>query len=154
MVRTRFARPIETPSMNDRGPRTSALRELRGALCVSLVIATLLRVVLVLCPPEELSPGGLVPAEELRRGVAAHDIALGASLPLLDYQQTHFSGGTLAITLVAAPIYALFGSSPIALRAATLPFTWLSVALTVLLLHRIAGKRAAWIGGLVAAINW
>lgn len=137
--------------MSEHGPRPPTLLAVRGPLCVALVIATLLRALLVLCPPEELSPGGLVPAEELRRGVAAHDVALGASLPLLDYQQTHFSGGTLAITLVAAPIYALFGPSPIALRAATLPFTWMSVVLVVLLLHRIAGTRTAWIGGLLAA---
>lgn len=131
--------------------RPATTRVLLGPLCVSLAIATLLRALLVLFPPEELSPGGVVPAEELRRGVAAHDIALGASLPLLDYQQTHFSGGTLAISLVAAPIYAVFGPSPIALRAATLPFTWMSIVLVVLLLHRMAGKRAAWIGGLLAA---
>ena len=120
-------------------------------LAVALIVATILRVLLVLMPPEELSPGGIVPAEELRRGVAAHDIARGSLLPLLDYQQTHFSGGTLAIVLVATPIYAVFGPSPIALRAATLPFTWMTIALVVLILHRAAGRRAAWIGGLLAA---
>ncbi len=138
-----------SPDPSGSADRARAVRR-APALLVLCLLVTLLRLALILMPPEELSPGGQLPPEELRRGMAADEIVRGPLLPFLDHQMTHFSGGTLAIALVAAPVYALFGPSAIALRLATLPFAWATVALAFVLLDRARGRRAAWIGGLLA----
>lgn len=122
------------------------------AVWILLILATLVRVAVLLVPGPDLSEQGRVMAEELARGVAVHEwLSLSPLLDWQDYQQP-FWGGHVFATWLATPFCALLGETLFALRLATLPFAWALVASGFLLVDRIASRRAAWITGCLLAI--
>jgi hypothetical protein len=131
---------------------SGALKLCRARPLLVLCLLTLaVRVAMFLCPGADLSEGGRVMAEEMARGNTAIEIVRGPLLPLHEYQQP-FWGGHIVIAAIAAPLFALFGSSLFVLRLATLPFALLGTLSAFLVLDRLAGRKAAWIGGLLLAL--
>lgn len=121
------------------------------ALLVIALATVAVRLVVLLWPGPDMYENGRVMAEELVRGVTAREVLHGPLMPLLDYQQP-FWGGHIVVAVVAAPFLALFGTNLLALRLATLPFALLMSLAGFALLDRCAGRRAAWIGGLLLAL--
>lgn len=122
----------------------------RGAVVCAL-IAALVRLAVILMPPEGLKWGGFVWNEEWLRGNVAHEILNGPIIPLRDHV-VGLWGGTVVVGAMATPFFALFGEVLPALRLACLPFPMIEAAAAFALLHRLAGARAAWAGGLMVAI--
>ncbi len=122
----------------------------RGALTCAL-IAALVRLVVILMPPEDLKWGGFVWNEEWLRGNVAHELLHGQLVPLPDHA-VGLWGGVLAVGAMAAPFFAVFGDVLPALRMACIPFPMIEAAAAFALLHRLAGPRAAWAGGLMLAV--
>ena len=92
-------------------------------LCAALLLAAAcLRAALLLGAPDQLydagdGASGRIYHEELLRGVAARDIAEGSLLPWIGWQVNDFWGGSLVVSLLAAPLYQLFGDHLLCLRA-------------------------------------
>jgi 4-amino-4-deoxy-L-arabinose transferase-like glycosyltransferase len=135
-------------------------------LALIACIAGAMRLVLVLAPPLDSSPDGARfedgvileaggPAiEELMRGSATKDLIAGPVLPYVqDYQVQSFWGGTLVVSVLAVPFFAVLGPTLVALRLTTVVFAMLTAAAVFWILDRFAGRRAAWIGGLLMAIT-
>lgn len=122
-----------------------------GRLALLLLACTLLRGYLVLAPPDDFFERGAVPHEELLRGVAAQDLLDGPLAPVQRYQVNNFWGGSLVVSIVAMAPYAVFGAKLVALRAVAVLFGVACVAILFVLLHRHAGRRAAWIGATLLA---
>jgi hypothetical protein len=120
-----------------------------AASCCGL-LAVALRLVVMWAPPLDIYWRGEPWTEEWMRGNLAHEIVHGPLLPLQDHQ-IPFWGGMNWVGVMAAPAFALFGETLFALRLATLPFAFALAWAGFLLLERRAGRRAAWLGGLVLA---
>lgn len=121
------------------------------ALLVLGVVVVLVRLAVLLAPGPDLSEEGRVMAEEYARGVAVHEWLRGPLLDWQDYQQPFWGGHVLA-TWIAAPFCALLGETLFAMRLAVLPFA-LALALSgFALVDRVAGRRAAWLAGLLLAV--
>jgi len=90
--------------------------------------------------------------EELDNGTVAIDVLEGRILPLIDYQHAPYFGGSLVVGVLAVPFFALFGPTLVALKLTTLVWNALLVAFTFLILDRYVSWRAAWFGGLLAAL--
>lgn len=87
-----------------------------------LLAALCLRAALLLGAPDQVHDAGegvvgRIYHEELLRGVAARDIAEGSLLPWIGWQVNDFWGGSLAVSLLAAPLYGFFGDHLLCLRA-------------------------------------
>ncbi len=121
------------------------------SLALLCAITAAVRVAMLLWPGPDLSEDGRVMAEEIVRGNTALEILRGPLMPLHDYQQP-FWGGHIVISMLAAPIFAFFGPTLFALRLATLPFALIGTCSIFLILDRLVGRRAAWIGGSLLAI--
>lgn len=121
------------------------------ALAALLVLALALRVLVIVAPPDDLFERGGMPQEECLRGIAAWEILRGPLVPLQDYQINHFWGGSLVVSLLAAPLFALAGPKVIALRLVSIPFALCAVLLVFVWLDRCASRRAAWIGAALLA---
>lgn len=135
------------------------------ALAVIALVAGAMRLLLVLAPPLDSSPNGARvedgiileaggPAiEELMRGSATKDLLAGTVLPYVqDYQVQSFWGGTLVVSFVAVPFFAVLGPTLVALRLSTVVFAILTAAAVFWILDRTSSRRAAWFGGLMMAI--
>lgn len=122
----------------------------RGALACAL-IAAIVRIVVILLPPEDLKYGGFVWNEEWLRGNVAVELLNGPLVPIQDHALGLW-GGVVVVGAMAAPLFALFGPVLPALRLACVPFPMIEAAAAFALLHRFAGARAAWAGGLMVAI--
>jgi hypothetical protein len=123
----------------------------KAAIAVGL-LAVLLRLVVMLAPPADLFYGGQVWVEEWLRGNIAHEILAGPVVPLQDHQ-IPFWGGMLVVGILAVPCFAVFGPTLFALRLATLPFAFVLAGAGFLLVDRLAGRRAAWIAGILLALT-
>jgi len=140
-------------SPNPRTMEVSAQRAApiwRGAVLCAL-IAAVVRLAVILMPPEDLKWAGFVWNEEWLRGNVAHEILNGSIIPLPDHI-VGLWGGTVVVGAMATPFFAIFGEVLPALRLACLPFPMIEAAAAFALLHRLAGARAAWAGGLMVAI--
>src|SRR3990172_9488127 len=60
--------------------------------------------------------------EELYVGLVAKELMEGARLPFFDYQYAHYVGGSLMMTLLTIPFFALFGPYLFSLKLAALVF--------------------------------
>src|SRR5690606_14324319 len=116
-----------------------------------LLACAALRGYLVLAPPDDFFERGVVPHEELLRGVVAQDLLDGPLAPIQRYQVNNFWGGSLVVSVLAAVPYAVFGAKLVVLRAVAVAIGVLCVALLFVLLHRHASARAAWIGAVLLA---
>jgi len=130
--------------------RTRSAPVWRGALACAL-IAAIVRLVVILMPPEDLKWGGFVWTEEWLRGNVAHELLNGQLVPLRDHA-VGLWGGVIAIGVLAAPLFAILGDVLPALRMACIPFPMIEAAAAFAMLHRLAGPRAAWAGGLLLAV--
>ncbi len=122
------------------------------ALLLLLTVMASAKLLVLVMPPEAISPLGLPDKEEWRRGMAASEWIRGPLLPYLDYQQGHFQGGTLLTILLVALSYLGFGESPFTMRLPNLLFDGATVAFLFLLVDRLVSRRAAWVAGTLAAI--
>lgn len=124
--------------MNSRiAPRER--RILLGILAGALVV----RLAVMWMPGDPMFENGRLPFEELQRGNATHDLMHGTLLPVLDYSANHFSGGSLFDSILAIPLFWIFGPTFNALRLVSLFFTIPLVAVTFLLVRRKCSLRAA-----------
>lgn len=123
------------------------------ALSLLLLAAFLLRAAVVFAPPSDVFEKDQVNQEELLRGIAAQELLDGPVAPLFEYQVNHFWGGSLVVSIVAVPFYAVFGSRIVALRLVGVLFALVAVYCAFRLLDRFAGRTAAWIGGAVMALS-
>ncbi len=114
------------------------------------LLAVALRLVVMWAPPLDIYWKGEPWTEEWMRGNIAHELVHGPLLPLQDHQ-IPFWGGMNWVGVMAAPSFALLGETLFALRLAVLPFAFALAFAGFLLLERRAGRRAAWLGGLVLA---
>jgi hypothetical protein len=127
-------------------------------LIALLLLATLPKLAIILAPTDSLySTSGLhsgLPyhGEEIHRGTTAVELLNGPILPLQDYHFAPFYGGSLVVSFLAAPLFALFGSSIAVLRLTGLVVTALMVLFLYLALVRVAGRRVAAVAGLLAAL--
>lgn len=125
-----------------------------------LVAAVLLRAALLLAAPDQLHDGGdgasgRVYHEELLRGVAARDIAEGSLLPWIGWQVNDFWGGSLVVSLLAAPLYQLFGDHLLCLRAVGVLFQLLLAVFAWCWLSERASRVAATVAALlIVAPPW
>ena len=96
-------------------------------------------------------------SEDLAMGVAAKEAVKGASLPLFEYQYLNYSGGTLAVGLMAAPFFLLFGPNYLALKLVPLLFSAAALAVFFLLAYEFFSRRTAIIAGLLyifSSLSW
>ncbi|MEM9381908.1 MAG: glycosyltransferase family 39 protein [Planctomycetota bacterium] len=121
-------------------------------LVVLFAIFTVVKLVVLSMPPEEISPGGLPVFEEWRRGMCAREWLVGPLLPLMEYQQGHFQGGTLLTIGLGTLSFALFGESPLTMRLPNLLYDLSTIGFLYLFVLRVASRRAARIAGLLAAV--
>ena len=84
--------------------------------------------------------------EELHRGTIAHELTVGLKAPLWDYRADSYSGGSLAVGLVAAPLFFALGSRLIVLKLVPLAISLVTLGLFIALLDRYHSRRAAWVG--------
>ncbi|MEZ5974275.1 MAG: glycosyltransferase family 39 protein [Planctomycetota bacterium] len=95
----------------------------------------------------------LVAGEERQRMNAANDLWYGTSMPWIDYQYANYTGGSLVVSTLMAPLLPLFGSTAWTLRIFALALQLLSVVLIFAILDRWASRRAAVFGGLLYALT-
>lgn len=96
---------------------------------------------------------GIRIGEEIARGNLAADLLEGPILPLIDYQYTHFFGGSLVTGLLVVPSFALFGQRLWALKLVPVLLHVLAVGLLFRLLDRHVSRRAAVFGGALFALS-
>ncbi len=84
--------------------------------------------------------------EELHRGTIAHELNVGLKAPLWDYRADSYSGGSLVVGLVAAPLFFALGPRLIVLKLVPLAISLVTLGLFVALLDRYHSRRAAWVG--------
>jgi len=128
------------------------------ALLVLLLITTSIKLAIVLAPRSDLyftnanrQPTTFI-GEEVHRGTTALDLIEGTVMPVQDYQYAPFFGGSLVVAYAAIPFFLVFGPSMGTLKLTGICFNAVAVAFLFLALHRFAGRRAAWIGGLLFAV--
>ncbi len=129
-----------------------AKRPVLWAILLLLTVMAAAKLLVLVMPPEAISPFGLPDNEEWRRGMAASEWIRGPLLPYIDYQQGHFQGGTLLTVLLVALSYLGFGESPFTMRLANLVYDGTTVAFLFLFVDRLISRRAAWTAGILAAI--
>lgn len=130
---------------------SDARTSVRRPLFVLGALTLVLELLIVLCPGPHLSERWVL-AEELHKGNIAHEVLAGPVLPLLDYHHVPNAGGTLVVGLGAVPFFAVLGETLLAVRLVPILFDLATVLFFVLVLERLAGRRAAWIGGTLLAI--
>lgn len=123
----------------------------RWILVAILLAAVLVRLAVIWMPSDQMLENGGLPFEEVMRGNAALDFQNGRLLPLLDYQTNHFSGGSLVVSILAVPLFLVFGPVFPVLRLVSLCFSIPLVALMFVLVDRWKGRRAAWTATLLIA---
>lgn len=129
-----------------------------GAIAVLVLLSSLPKLGLILAPRADLFLKGTqgetatFQPEELDNGSIALDLLEGPILPLLDYQHAPHCGGSLVVGVLAVPFFALFGPTLPALKMTVLVWNAALCAFTFLVLLRFVGRRAAWFGGLLAAL--
>jgi hypothetical protein len=84
--------------------------------------------------------------EELHRGTIAHELNVGLKAPLWDYRADSYSGGSLIVGLVAAPLFFVLGPRLIVLKMVPLAISLVTLGLFVALLDRYHSRRAACVG--------
>lgn len=83
--------------------------------------------------------------EELLQGAIAKEIMGGTGLPLLEYQATPYSGGSLLDAIITIPFFAVFGANLFALKLVPLFFSAVTLALLFLFAWRHFNPRTAYI---------
>lgn len=136
---------------------TAAPKRRFADLWLLLFVAAAVRAFLLLAPPDQLfdaanGASGRIYHEEILRGVAARDIAEGSLLPWLGWQVNDFWGGSLVVSVVAAPFYALFGDHLLCLRAVGVLFQLLLVAVVWCWTAERCTRRTAWMAGALVAL--
>lgn len=81
--------------------------------------------------------------EELYRGTIAKELIEGLKMPLWDYQADVYSGGSLVVGLLAAPLFKILGPSLFALKLVPLFFAAAALSLLFYFFLRFFGFRAA-----------
>jgi hypothetical protein len=66
------------------------------------------------------NPAAAAHWEEAHRWMVAHEVLSGLRQPLLSHQADHYQGGTLAMSLLIVPFFALLGESLVQLKLAAL----------------------------------
>jgi hypothetical protein len=84
--------------------------------------------------------------EELHRGTIARELIAGLKAPLWDYQADSYSGGSLVVGLLAAPLFFALGPRLIVLKLVPLALSLVTLGLFIALLDRYHSRRAAWVG--------
>jgi hypothetical protein len=84
--------------------------------------------------------------EELQRGTIARELTVGLKAPLWDYRADSYSGGSLVVGLLAAPLFWAFGPRLIVLKLVPLTISLVTLGLLITLLGRYHSRRAAWVG--------
>ncbi len=118
-----------------------------------LLGALLLRLVVMWMPGDPMFENGNLPYEELLRGNATYDLMHGRLLPLLDYQVNHFTGGSLAVSILAMPFFWALGPTFNVLRLVSLLFSVPLVLVIFLVAYRWHGRRAAIVASLLVAFG-
>ena len=128
------------------------------AVTLLVLLSSLPKAGLIVAPRADLFPKGsksesaTFKPEELDNGTVAIDVLEGPIVPLIDYQHAPYFGGSLVVGILAIPFFALLGPTLVALKLTTLVWNALLVAFTFLILDRFISRRAAWFGGLLAAL--
>ncbi len=122
------------------------------AIALLCALAFSLRIALYCAPPPELLPDARAAWEEIHRGTTAREFLRGPLLAPIDYQINGYWGGSLVVSLLAVPLYAVFGPQLLVLRATTFLFSGIGIAALFVLLDRFHGRHAAWIGGALYAL--
>lgn len=87
--------------------------------------------------------------EELYTATAAEAIRMGLDLPLDTYRFMAYGSGSLLISLLAVPIYILFGPQYLAFKIIPLLVTLVGGLAWWRVVHAWAGARAGWLFGLL-----
>ena len=103
--------------------------------------------------PTEQGPAVVWIGEEIARGNFAADFLDGMLLPLGDYQYDPYFGGALIESLLAAPLFAVFGRGLWTLKLVPIAFHLVGVGTLVTVLARQLSRRAAVFGGLLYALT-
>jgi mono/diheme cytochrome c family protein len=86
--------------------------------------------------------------EEMYRWVVARELIQGAVQSLSDYQADHYQGGSLFMSVLAVPVFALLGESTALLKTTSLLLSTSTLVLLVLVARRGFGPEAGWLAGL------
>jgi hypothetical protein len=114
---------------------------LRGALLGLLLLFILLRALHLFTAIELVSFD-----EELYRGTIALELLTGPKTGLWAYQADDYSGGSLVVGALAAPLFALLGPRLLVLKLVPLGFTLATLLLVIVFLRWRFGARAAVLG--------
>jgi hypothetical protein len=117
------------------------VRSARAALGGLLVVFVLLRALHLLTAIELISFD-----EELYRGTIALEILEGPRTSLWAYQADDYSGGSLVVGALAAPLFAILGPRLVALKLVPLAFSLATLLLVVVFLRWRFGARSAVLG--------
>src|SRR5207247_9122745 len=114
------------------------LRVSLGGLLLLFCASRLLYLVLI-------EPGSLLncPREELYRGTIAQELVTGLTMPFTEYRANNHEGGSLAIGVLAAGFFLLFGPTVFALKLAPLLAFPLALAFWYWTIQRYASERMA-----------
>ncbi len=139
------------------GPATTLERRPWLVLAGLLLLAALPKLAILLAPRFDLYLAGSrgIPqtwhGEEIHRGTTGVELLHGPILPVFDYHYAPFFGGSLVVGVVAVPLFAVLGTSVVVLKLVPLLFHLASIAALFFALRRLAGARAALLGGLLLA---
>jgi len=89
------------------------------------------------------SPTGFVDGEELHNATVARELLTGSGRFLLDFQYRPNCGGCTFVSLVAVPVFRLFGVSFLAWKSVPIAFGAAIVCLGAVLLERTVNRFAA-----------
>ncbi len=91
--------------------------------------------------------------EELYRGTIALELVDGPKAGLWDYQADDYSGGSLVVGLLAAPLFALLGPRLLALKLVPLAFSLATLVLLFIYLRHLTDERTALLGGALFVLS-
>lgn len=135
-------------------PSKTRLAPRERAILIALLLGALLvRLAVMWMPGDQMFENGNLPYEELVRGNAAQDMLRGTLLPLFDYQLNVFSGGSLFVSMLAAPLFAVLGPTLNVLRLVSLVFSIPLVLLVFLLVRRKCSLRSAVVAAALCAFG-
>lgn len=123
-----------------------AVRAWLGAhpLVTLAIVLVILRGAIVLTGIETLAFD-----EELYRGTIAKELMDGLKLPLVAYRPDPYSLGSIVVSVLAVPPFALLGPTLVALKIVAVAFTLATLVALFALLARVFGRRAAVAGGVL-----
>ncbi len=121
---------------------------LRFWLLAGLILALHLGLLLLLL---DRGMAETIDVEESFVAFVAQDMRSGPAYPWTSYTYSHYEHGTLLVGLLTVPVFALLGSTVLALKLVSIGMSLLTVLLVMLLGRQFSGEACGLFAGLIVA---